>query len=127
MNSKYLMLPALLGLMLFNSPSLMAGTAIQEMAGIMLQLQYSPSTSDKETLLNIANDSTSSDDECIVAMALMRVQHSVTDSEKTVLLGIADNSQGPAGIRTVASILANMYDMPSEADRVALESIEQSN
>ena len=124
MNSKYLMVPALLGLMLFSSPSLMAGPAIQEMVNIMLQLHHYPSDSEKQTLQEIANDSSSSEDERIIATALMHMHHTVTDADKEKLLSIANNSQAPAADRTVAGILANMQHKASASDREELEKLK---
>ena len=109
--------------MLFNSPGLMAGPAIQEMVGIILHLHHYPSDSEKETLQKIANDSASSEDERAIATALMNMEHTVTDADKAKLLSIANNSQAPAADRKVASILANMHHKASESDKKELEKL----
>lgn len=120
MNKKYLMLPALLVFMLFSSPSLMAGPAIQEMVGILLNLHHRPSDSDKATLQKIANDSAASANERTIATALLNMEHRVAAPDRDKLLKIANDSSAPAADRKVAGILADLNHTPSDSDKAEL-------
>lgn len=124
MNSKYLMVPMLLGVMLFSSPNLMAGPAIQEMVGILLNLHHHPSDSEKATLQKIANDSASSEDERTIAKALLNMDHRVTDSDREKLNQISNNSSAPMADRKVAGILAGLNHTPSDSDKSELEKLK---
>ena len=124
MNGKYLLVPLLLGWMLVSSPAVMAGPAIQEMVGIMLDLHHYPSDSEKVTLQKIIDDGSSSQDERTIATALLHMHHSVTDADKAKLMGIANNDMAPAADRKVAEILAHMEHKASSADKKELEKLK---
>lgn len=124
MNSKYLMVPMLLGVMLLSSPSLMAGPAIQEMVGILLNLHHHPSDSEKDTLQKIANDSASSEDERTIATALLNMDHRVTDADKEKLNQISKNSSAPMADRKVAGILAGLNHTASDSDKEELQKLK---
>ena len=124
MNGKYLLVPVLLGWMLVSSPVVMAGPAIQEMVGIMLDLHHYPSDSEKVTLQKIIDDGSSTQDERTIAAALLRMHHSVTDADKAKLMDIANNNMAPAADRKVAEILAHMEHKASAADKQELEKLK---
>ena len=124
MNKKYLVLPVLLGFMVFGSSNLMAATALQEMVEIMLHLHHYPSDAEKETLQKIANDSSVSENQRTIASALMKMHHKVTDADKEKLEKISNSSDASAAEREVAGILANMHHKASAADREKLEKLE---
>jgi hypothetical protein len=124
MIKKFLMLPIVLGFMIFSSPSLMAATAMQEMVGIMLSLQHYPNDSQKETLQKIANDSSVSENQRTIATALISMHHTVTDADKEKLENIANNNAAPEAERKVAGILANMHHHASAADKAELEKLK---
>ncbi len=124
MTKKFLMLPIVLGFMIFSSPSLMAATAMQEMVGIMLGLQHYPSDSEKETLQKIANDSSVSENQRTIATALINMHHTVSDADKEKLENIANNNAAPEEERKVAGILANMHHHASAADKAELNKLK---
>ena len=124
MNGKYLMVPALLGLMLFNSPGLMAGPAIQEMVGIVLNLHHHPSDSEKDSLQKIANDGSASQDDRTIATALLNMNHRVTDADREKLNQIANDSTAPEADRKVAAILAGINHTPSDSDKEELKKLQ---
>ena len=124
MNGKHLLVPLLLGLMLVCSPAVMAGPAIQEMAGIMMELHHYPSDSEKATLQKIIDDSASTQDERTIATALMHMHHTVTDDDKAKLMDIANNDMAPAADRTMAEILAHMEHKASADDKAELEKLK---
>lgn len=124
MNKKFLMLPLLFGFLLFNSPALMAGTAIQEMVGILLHLHHHPSDSEKATLEKIVNDSSASANERTIASALMNMNHHVSADDRAKLRQIADDGSAPMADRTVAGILATINHKPSESDMEELEKLK---
>lgn len=125
MNGKYLLAPLLLGSMLLTSPAVMAGSATQEMAGIMMTLHHYPDDSQKATLQKIIDDSSSTQDERTIASALMHMHHTVTDDDKAKLMDIANNSSAPAADRKEAEILANMHHKASASDKEELEKIQK--
>lgn len=124
MNKKYLMMPILLGFMLFNSTNLMAGPAIQEIASIIINLHHHPSDSEKASLEKIAKDGSTSENEKTIAMALMDMNHRVSASDKAKLEKIANDSSAPQEDRTVAGILADINHKPSDADVAQLKKLQ---
>ncbi len=124
MNKKFLIMPVLLGFMLFGSTSLMAGTAIQEIAGILINLNHHPSDSEKATLEKIANDSAASENERAIAAALMNIDHRVGAADKEKLHKIANDSAAPEADRKVAGILADLSHKPSSADKAELQKLK---
>ena len=124
MNGKFLLIPLLLGLMLVSSPAAMAGPAIQEMVGIMLNLNHYPSDSEKASLQKIIDDGSSSQDERTIATALMHMHHTVSDDDKAKLMGIANNDMAPDPDRKVAEILAHMEHHASSADKKVLQTLK---
>ncbi len=124
MNKKFLMMPLLLGFMLFNSPSLMAGPAIQEMVDILLHLHHHPSDSEKASLEKIVNDSSASANERTIASALLNMNHRVSADDKAKLQQIANDDSAPKADREVAGILATINHKPSESDVEELEKLQ---
>jgi hypothetical protein len=124
MNGKYLLAPLLFGAMLVSSPAVMAGSAIQEMAGIMMTLHHYPDDSQKATLQKIIDDSSSTQDERTIASALMHMHHTVTDDDKAKLMDIANNSSAPDADRKEAEILANMHHKASADAKAELEKLK---
>ena len=124
MNKKFLVLPIVLGFMLFSSPALMAGPAIQEMVGILLNLHHHPSDSEKADLEKIANDSATSKNERIIATALMNMNHRVSADDKAKLEKIAGDDSAPMADRKVAGILADLNHKPSDSDKEVLEKLQ---
>jgi len=123
MKKKLLILPVALALMLFNSPSLLAGTAIQEMVGIMLHLNHHPNSDEKDSLQKIADDNATSVNERTIAEALKNMNHKVSDEDKAKLEKIADDSSASMEDRKVAGILATIHHHPSASDREELEKL----
>jgi hypothetical protein len=124
MNKKYLLMPIMLGFLLFNSPGLMAGPAIQEMVGILLNLHHHPSDSEKASLEKIANDSSVSANERTIASALLNMNHRVSADDKAKLEKIAKDDSAPMADRKVAGILAEVNHTPSDADKAELEKLQ---
>ena len=124
MNTKYLVMPILLGFMLFSSPGIMAGPAIQEMVGILLNLHHHPSDSEKADLEKIANDGSVSENERTIASALLNMNHRVNADDKAKLEKIADDDSAPMADRKVAGILADLNHKPSDADKEELEKLQ---
>jgi len=124
MNGKYLLVPVVLGWMLVASPGAMAGSAIQEMAGIMLNLNHYPSDSEKAELQKIINDSSTSQEERTIATALLHMHHTVPDADKAKLMDIANNDAAPEADRKVADILAHMHHHASSDAKQELKKLK---
>ena len=124
MKGKYLLVPVLLGWMFVASPVAMAGTAIQEMVGIMLTLHHYPSDSEKVTLQKIIDDSSTSQDERTIASALLHMRHTVTDDDKAKLMDIANNGSATVADRKVAEILAHIHHKASSEDKQELKMLK---
>lgn len=124
MNKKLLMIPLLSACMLFNSPSILADTAIQEIAEIILHLNHRPSSSEKDSLRQIINNGSASENERAIASALLNMNHHVRADDRAKLEQIANDSSAPMADRKVAGILANLNHHPSARDREELENIE---
>ena len=124
MNGKFLLVPVVLAWMLASTPVAMAGSAIQQMVGIMLDLHHYPSDSEKVTLKSIVDDGSASQDERTIASALMHMHHTVTDADKTKLMDIANNDAAPEADRKVADILAHMHHKASSDAKQELEMLK---
>ena len=124
MNGKYLLAPVMFILMLVSSPIALAGSAIQEMASIMMTLHHFPTDSEKDTLKKIIDDSSTSQDERTIASALMHMHHTVTDDDRVKLMDIANNDKAPVADRKEAGILSHMEHKATANDKVELEKLK---
>ena len=124
MNGKYLLAPVMFILMLVSSPIALAGSAIQEMASIMMTLHHFPTDSEKATLQKIIDDSSTSQDERTIASALLHMHHTVTDDDRVKLMDIANNDKAPAADRKEAEILSHMEHKATANDKAELEKLK---
>ncbi len=97
--------------------------AVQTMAAILLHLQHFPSDADKQSLKQIAEDKSATQDERTVAQALMDVQHTVAAADKPKLEAIVADARAASSIKTLASILLSLKHMPSESDKEKLKAL----
>lgn len=97
--------------------------AVQTMAAILLHLQHFPSDADKQSLKQIAEDKSATQDERTVAQALMDVQHTVAAADKPKLEAIVGDARAASSVKTLASILLSLKHMPSESDKEKLKAL----
>lgn len=121
---KKIMITLFLSMMLIASPAVMADSAIQKMAGIVMSLNHHPSDADKDSLRNIMNDSAVPENERAIATALMNMDHHVSAADKQKLTNIANDGAAPAPDRKLASIVANLNHKASSDDRAVLQNLK---
>ncbi|MCC6208664.1 MAG: hypothetical protein IT488_11000 [Gammaproteobacteria bacterium] len=93
-----------------------AASAIQQMAGITLQLHHYPSDAEKATLRGIADNDSATAGERALATALMNMEHKVSGSDKRKLEALVKADGTPAAERTLAEVLLGINHKPSKAD-----------
>jgi hypothetical protein len=97
--------------------------AVQTMAAILLHLQHFPTDADKQSLKQITEDKSATQDERTVAQALMDVQHTAAAADRPKLEAIAADAKASSSVKTLASIILNLKHMPSESDKEKLKAL----
>ncbi|HEY2273917.1 MAG TPA: hypothetical protein VGH61_00290 [Steroidobacteraceae bacterium] len=97
--------------------------AVQTMAAILLHLQHFPSDADKQSLKQITEDKSATNDERTVAGALMGVQHTVAAADRPKLEAIVNDDKAASSVKTLASVILNLKHMPSESDKEKLKAL----
>lgn len=123
MISKRVILIALLTALVWFMPSIAAASATGEMAGIIMNLNHRPSPMDKQHLMDILNNKSTSDGEKILAKALINMEHHVGSSDKDKLTKLIHDSSTPENERELARILVNLNHHASAEDKVELKKI----
>jgi len=121
---------SLLGTLLFlsltaNLANAAESKAVQVMAGILMNIQHTPSAADKQALTQIEKDKGSSADERTVAQALMNVEHTVAAADKPKLEAIVADAKAPASVKTLASVILGLHHFPSASDKEKLRALTQ--
>jgi len=97
--------------------------AVQTMAGILLHLQHFPTDADKQSLRQITEDKSATNDERTVAQALMDVHHTAAAADKPKLEAIVQDDKAASSVKTLASIILSLKHMPSEGDKEKLKAL----
>lgn len=97
--------------------------AVQSMAAILLHLQHFPTDADKQSLKQIAEDKSATQDERTVAQALISVKHTVAAADKPKLEAIVSDDKAANSVKTLASVILNLQHMPSESDKEKLQAL----
>ena len=97
--------------------------AVHTMAGILLHLQHFPTDADKQSLKQITEDKSATQDERTVAQALMDVQHTVAAADKPKLEAIVGAAKAASSVKTLASIILGLKHMPTESDKEKLKAL----
>lgn len=97
--------------------------AVQTMAAILLHLQHFPTDADKQSLEQITEDKSATQDERTVAQALMDVQHTAAAADRPKLEAIAADGKASSSVKTLASIILSLKHMPSESDKEKLKAL----
>jgi hypothetical protein len=97
--------------------------AVQTMATILLHFHHFPTDADKQSLKQITEDKSTTQDERTVAQALMDVQHTAAAADKPKLEAIVNDDKAASSVRALASIVLNLKHMPSESDKEKLKAL----
>jgi hypothetical protein len=108
-----------------NIANAVESKAVQTMAGILTNLHHYPSDSDKQALMQITQDKSSTADERTVAQALMNVQHTAAAADKPGLEAIVNNDKAASSVKTLAGVILNLHHMASDSDKAKLQALAQ--
>lgn len=97
--------------------------AVHTMAAILLHLQHFPSDAEKQSLKQITEDMSATEDERTVARVLMDLKHTVAAADKPKLEAIVKDAKASSSVKTLASIMLNLKHMPSESDKEKLKAL----
>ena len=97
--------------------------AVQTMAGILMNLQHYPTDAQRQSLMQIAEDKSTTPDERTVAEALMNVRHMVAGADRPKLEAIVKNDKAPSSVKTLARVILNLNHMPSDSDKEKLKAL----
>ncbi len=92
-------------------------------AGILADLNQSPTEDAKQQLMAIENDAATSPDYKVIARAVHDLQHSVNSTSRDVLNNIASNNAADATARELAEILVNFQSSADEVTRARLQEL----
>lgn len=118
-----LVLLSVAGLMLGSQSALAASMAVREMAGIMAHLKHYPSDEEKGKLKAIVADKSSTEQERVIATAIMNMEHEVTTGDADKLKKVTGDMSAPAEVRDLAGIVLHTQHKPSAADKAKLEAM----
>ncbi len=97
--------------------------AVQTTAAILLHFQHFPTDSDKQSLKQITEDKSATEDERTVAQALLDAKHTAAAADKPKLEAVIKDDKASSGVKTLASIILNLKHMPSESDKEKLKAL----
>ena len=97
--------------------------AVQTMATILLHFQHFPSDADKQSLKQITEDKSATNDERTVAQAIMDVQHTVAPTDKPKLEAIVNDDKAASSVKTLASVVLSLKHTPSDSDKEKLKAL----
>ena len=104
-----------------SQTSMAAGTPIQKMAKIMINLNHYPGSDEKEILAGIVKNKQATEQERVMAQAIINLQHKATAADKTKLSVIMNDSAASADTRDLAKIINNLNHMPGSDDKARLK------
>ncbi len=111
----------------FGSQTAFAGSqkravsnAMHEMAKIMSHLNHFPSEAEKETLLKIIKNDSTTMRERMLAKSMHNLEHKATEPDKKKLSEIMEDESAPTHVRDMASIIFTLTHKPSATDKEKL-------
>ena len=96
----------------------------KSIAKMLLGLEHRASDADKAMLMEIANDSSSSEAIRKIAMVLHSFEHRANEADKEALTAIAGDGSATDAERTLAGIVAETNHRVSEEAKAKLEALE---
>ena len=97
---------------------------IIKMADIMINLEHFPTADEKKKLQSVLDSAASTDQEKIIANAIMHIQHSPTAEDKDKLQLIMDNTIATSTVNTLAKIVQSFSHGISKTDKRKLQTIK---
>ena len=97
---------------------------IIKMADIMINLEHFPTADEKKKLQSVLDSAASTDQEKIIANAIMHIQHSPTVEDKDKLQLIMDNTVVTSTVNTLAKIVQSFSHGISKTDKRKLQTIK---
>ena len=98
-------------------------TAIYQMAEIMHRLKHYPSPQGKKELQAIIDASSTSENERVIAKAIMNLEHQPTEQDIPLLKKVIDNEASKEAEKTIASIVLNLNHRPTREDKNRLKEL----
>ena len=97
---------------------------IIQMADIMINLEHFPTADEKKKLQSVLDSAASTDQEKIIANAIMHIQHSSTVEDQDKLQLIIDNTVATSTVNTLAKIVQSFSHGISKTDKRKLQTIK---
>jgi len=97
---------------------------IIEMADIMISLEHFPTSGDQKRLQSVMDSGSSTEQEKIIANAIMNVQHQTTAEDQQKLQKIIDGTAPTSTVSTLASIVQSFSHGISKTDKRKLQTIK---
>ncbi len=97
---------------------------IIEMADIMISLEHFPTSGDQKKLQSVMDSGSSTEQEKIIANAIMNVQHQTTAEDQQKLQKIIDGTAPTSTVSTLASIVQSFSHGISKTDKRKLQTIK---
>lgn len=105
----------------FHGTAMAEGTvATQQMASIVINLNKAPSDKDKKTLQEIANSTSTTENERILAKTLIETEGKVKADDKPSMRNIMISPRATDAERAIAKTLYKLDEQPEERDKVRL-------
>lgn len=99
-----------------------SNSPIYQMAEIMHRLKHYPSPAGKDVLKKILSNRSTSENEKVIAMAILNLEHSVASSDKAGLNKILKSNSSQQE-QDFASIILKLDHRPSAADKAKLKAM----
>ena len=97
---------------------------IIKMADIMISLEHFPTSEDQKTLQLVMDSDSSTEQEKIIANAIMNIQHQATTEDQQKLQKIIDGTAPTSTVSTLASIVQGFSHGISKTDKRKLQTIK---
>lgn len=111
---------ALIGLFSQFSLAQDAGSALKQIADIVVSINHVPSDADKATLNAIAGNSALPEGLRGMASAVANINHSANDEGKAALAAVTGNAQAPDNAKALAGIIAELNHTASAEAKATL-------
>jgi hypothetical protein len=107
----------------FSSEGSHGKSAIYQMAEIMHRLKHYPSPAGKEVLKGISQAKSTTENERVLATAMINLEHAVASSDAPKLKALINNGGASTHERELAGIILNLDHRPSSKDKAQLKAM----
>ncbi len=123
MKIRMVLLVLVCSIILLVDPPVMAESPMHTMADILMHLNHSPGDAEKKKLQQIINDTATTEEERVLATAILMMQHKVGADDRTKLRRIIDDTSTSAKVREMAEILLNLNHKSTPDDKNKLQKL----